>query len=657
MSTGLVSSTSSVASGRQNSAAAKGAVRINDLCWSPGNGNYLVVCANNHRAKLLETKTYSTIQDIRRRANICSVVWGQQNRISNVPHRFLAMGGEDKKVLILKAGLSSQSVGTGSSIGDDTSAASSYFSNRGDWILKEDNFKDLDEGVKNDPVARARPAGEVQKLSGTAKVVSFSRGSKSRPSAFFAVACEDGTVALQSTIGWTVLCRMEFLSPMSCIAFSNGSRILACGADNGKVQIIATAPVWTVATVIDAGAPVTDVCFSKNNERLAIVGNDGFLGLVDPQDNFGLASEMECESIITVVEWSSRSFVVGQEDGTVSIYPVNEVLTQNFDQIEPMTVSRPTPVRSLSFGYRGRLLAVGGDDGVVAIYNTEGKWPMVHSISVDFSVSRVKWSPTGRHLAIAGHNNNLKVVDTVFWAEIEELNKFVSSCRNTGVSVDTSLGFSQDGKFLSFTTNDHSGTRIIRTDTWELVLDLEGELASPIGSSSSSSGVGESFALEPSEITDEPSFHKMSSIEDSLGESLPSQGRETFEEMISQHSSATPFSRPGESDIDSSIQDSSLKGADGGHIEASKSNEDFISRLDALEVAPSIDENAVEQYKLMQLKSESLRASFVADEEEEVGDSLLDPLQTSHGDEDTVEEYELPPGTDELPVGSDLFDM
>ena len=456
-------------------------VRVHDLCWSPGNGHFLVYCASNRTAKLLETKSFSIIQDFRR-GHVHAVDWGQHTAIGSGSQKFLAMGGQDKKVLILKAGVSTSYGGGGSSIGDDTSAGgSSYISNRGDWILKDNTFRDIDDSdlgstasATLDPLVLARPKGDIPKLSGTVNVVAFSRGSKTRPSAFFAAASDDGTVAVRSTIGWSVLCRLEFLNPMTCIAFSNGSRVMACGSTDGKVQIVATAPVWTVATVIDAGAPVTTVAFSKNNERLAIVGNDGFLGLVDPQESFALANEMERESVFTAIEWSSRNFAVGQEDGTVSIYNVVDILHKSFGDVKPVVFTRPTPVRTLTFGYRGRLLAVGGDDGVVAIYSSEKpEWPLVHSISVDFSISRIKWSPTGRHLAIVGHQNKVKVVDTVFWADIEELGAFSSSGRSS--SSNTSLCFSQDGKFMAFTTRDHTGSRIVNTVTWELVLDLEGE--------------------------------------------------------------------------------------------------------------------------------------------------------------------------------------
>jgi WD40 repeat protein len=61
--------------------------RIKNVCWSP-NGSFLVTNGSDNTCKLLETKTYTTIHEIRR-PGITSVVWGQQNVIAGIPHRYL----------------------------------------------------------------------------------------------------------------------------------------------------------------------------------------------------------------------------------------------------------------------------------------------------------------------------------------------------------------------------------------------------------------------------------------------------------------------------------------------------------------------------------------------------------------------------------------
>jgi WD40 repeat protein len=61
--------------------------RVKNVCWSP-NGSFLVTNGSDNTCKLLETKAYTTIHEIRR-TGITSVVWGQQNVIAGIPHRYL----------------------------------------------------------------------------------------------------------------------------------------------------------------------------------------------------------------------------------------------------------------------------------------------------------------------------------------------------------------------------------------------------------------------------------------------------------------------------------------------------------------------------------------------------------------------------------------
>jgi WD40 repeat protein len=76
-------------SGRQQQQQ-RSVFRVNNVCWSP-NGSFLVTNGSDNKCKLLETKAYTTIHEIRR-TGITSVVWGQQNVIAGIPHRYLVSG-------------------------------------------------------------------------------------------------------------------------------------------------------------------------------------------------------------------------------------------------------------------------------------------------------------------------------------------------------------------------------------------------------------------------------------------------------------------------------------------------------------------------------------------------------------------------------------
>ncbi|KAL7564233.1 hypothetical protein ACA910_012261 [Epithemia clementina (nom. ined.)] len=664
-------------------------LRISDLCWSPGTGHYLVVCATSNGgggglhqpslllssslhsdtsattatsiATLLETKTYSTIQElpVQTAGTIHSVVWGQPpNHTHNnpawnhttttlVPPKYLVLGGSEGKALVLKAGVdvmmhhnhrrhtkntaasvlslsSSQSANSSSYFGDSYNGSSnhdaislsattnSFYSSSSsgqhhngagsrDWALHDNAFGDdfhhrhhpVSEDPENDvvdtrmdpqweqqlqhhrhrqqgPVIHQREAPEWvaaepssnHSSNALAQTVAFSRGSKSRPSAFFAAASADeGCVTVRSTIRrsndsqrqeehlWDPLCQLDFLDPITCLAFSNGSRVLACASKyNNQVHIVDTAPTWMVSTVAiipgvnDEEGGVQAMAFSKNNERLAVLCTDGGLRLLDPNQDYLLCRELfgplpqDCESDDnfaldvtsaargTCFDWSSKFLAVGHEDGTVCVYRAVDVLDDDATRkIEAtIAVTQSTPVRSVAIGPGSRFLAVGGDDGILTILcrnkqeqqrhdagrlesanennksSNGGGWVAVHRVStIDFSIAQLKWSPSGRHVAVLGQGQELKVIDTVFWSEVAELRKFTTigfgnlenmddfdgfspSHRQTMQPI-ASISFSQDGKWMAIALDhlsegeiaeDENNTLIVSTITWDLMFTV-----------------------------------------------------------------------------------------------------------------------------------------------------------------------------------------
>jgi WD40 repeat protein len=459
--------------------------RVLNLCWSP-TGGYLVVNSSDGQCKLFETKSYSAIQDIQRSGQITSVVWGQHSVIAGVPHRYIAMGGEDKKVVILKAGIE-MSGGTSSIRDDISSSAESYISNRGDWVLKDNVFRDLDEGALTTMNSTRNP----KQTGGVVQALAFSRGSKSRPSAFFALATGDGIVTIRSTLGWKILAQLEFLFPTTSLAFSNGSRMLAMGGQDGKLRIVATSPIWSVITEVNAEASVNCMAFSKNNERLVIGAADGALIFLNPQQNFSVLTECEeNESAVISIDWCTRYMACGRADGSLTIYESDRILRGNY--IPESTIEGTEALQAVAFGGNGKFLAVATCGGMISIYSAAGSWVLMHELKAEFSVTSLKWSPNGRHLAFTGEGDNFKIMDTVFWAAIERNDapsETVGKSRNSSL-----LSFSQDGKFLARVCGK-SGTRVLNTSTWDTVLNLQTDF--------SEDSDGSSLSTPPGSLSDE----------------------------------------------------------------------------------------------------------------------------------------------------------
>jgi WD40 repeat protein len=346
-------------------------------------------------------------------------------------------------------------------------------SNRGEWVLKENTFREINDGTL------CGMSDIHQQSGGVVQVVAFSTGSKSRPSAFFAVAMGDGSVTIRSTLGWKVLAQFEFLFPTTCLAFSNGSRMLAMGGKDGKVRIVATSPVWKVTTEVDVNDSVASMAFSKNNERLVVGTTDGTLIVFDPTSHFSVVGMYEeNDSAVRSIDWCTQHLAVGYQDGSLLIFESGNIFKGRFGPL--VCINDDLPLCQISFGLGGNYLAVAAEEGKVSVYSAAGNWVLMHDVETGFAVPSLKWSPDGRLLALAGQSE-LKILDTVFWAEVEGLPQpdidseeghHATATLIPKGEASPSLSFSQDGRLLAAACRK-SGVRVLNTSTFDVVLNLQ----------------------------------------------------------------------------------------------------------------------------------------------------------------------------------------
>jgi WD40 repeat protein len=496
---------------QRTSNAQRSVFRTNAVCWSP-NGSYFVICGSNNKCTIVETQSFSTVHEIFREGNITCAVWQQQSQIvAGVPRRYLAIGAEDNRVVIMKAGIEINP-GT-SSMADDysNSAASSYFSPRGDWVLKEDAFSDM-ENIMEVPTVDRKGKSPVKTMSvvveqtgpipnsksnstesnGTIFVAIFSKGSKTKPSMYFAYAADNGLVSIRLVEDWRLIAEIQFPQAIQSMAFSNGSsnRYLALGGVDSNVYVSDTTNNFSIIARIVLTAPVTSVTFCKNNERLAAGSQDGTFALLDPSKSFEYCGEIEVRNnhdidedddnesslppapAVLSVDWCSKNMAIGRDDGTVAVYDYKQVLDEVYEPV--MTIRRKAAVHSVSFGVSSRFLAVAGADNTIGIYSAKGSWVLCHQVQMSNTVTTVRWSPVGRYLACGSADGTIKVIDTIFWADVEEAAEAVpvSSVAippgrhngNKHRNPIQALSFSQDGKLLAVARPD-IGTIVLNTTT------------------------------------------------------------------------------------------------------------------------------------------------------------------------------------------------
>lgn len=147
---------------------------------------------------------------------------------------------------------------------------------------------------------------------------------------------------------------MEFSEPINCLSFSKSSNILALGGDDGILYLFSV-PSRSMIVSKTYSSSILSLTFSKNDERLSIALSDGTLCLLCPDDDWESAGEIDySDSPIICQDWSSHTFAIGREDGSVAIFDLEKGLGEFFVPITEF--SGGSSVRSISFGPGGRYL-------------------------------------------------------------------------------------------------------------------------------------------------------------------------------------------------------------------------------------------------------------------------------------------------------------
>jgi WD40 repeat protein len=177
----------------KSSAMAQFRYRITSLCWSPSD-TYLAIGGSDGRCLLVETKGWALVYEHNGMQSINALSWGQQMSDSTGDiRRYLVVSDNECNVALIKAGVESQ----GSEHADDISsvASSSYHSQStmsSDWVLREDEFRDLDD-VK-EKLTRGL------KSQATITTIAFSKTKKT--SSYLAYAADDCSLTIMCTRDW-----------------------------------------------------------------------------------------------------------------------------------------------------------------------------------------------------------------------------------------------------------------------------------------------------------------------------------------------------------------------------------------------------------------------------------------------------------------------
>ncbi len=414
-----------------------------------------MICDSLGDCTMFETKTFAKVQEIHRHGSLNAVCWSQSHSDCFSRNEFLVIGGDDKTLAVIKAG-------------NETNTAQQHCHQSVEWIFDENAFKEVDDNEEssNTPIVKA--------IAGNVVAIAFSKGSTTRPSPFMAYSTDENRVTVLSTSDWSLIAEISFPQPATALAFTYGSKYLAYGCLDSRLYVSETYPNWSLVANIELPSPVhRSLIYSQNNRLLGAGLYDGTFKLFDPEHKHAICGSIDGnESPITTVDWSSKAVAIGKEDGTVKLYDPEKLQAGIIEAIA--TISKRTPIRNAAFGLNGRFLAIGTSDGLVGIYSEKGGWVLCHQLQAfKGGVASLSWCPTSRHLAVGDDRGSVKIMDTVFWADVEEAKQVFHTAEETIVSSSKpALTFSQNGNLMAFATSNQ-GIRVTNCSHWRLQLCLE----------------------------------------------------------------------------------------------------------------------------------------------------------------------------------------
>jgi WD40 repeat protein len=256
--------------------------------------------------------------------------------------------------------------------------------------------------------------------------------------------CAQAKMQIWLTEGGALTPYLEFAGHTgwaTALSFTPDGRRLISGGDDGNLYVwddlawpSLAEPVWYPGVVSNPQAAAQSVAYSPDGEKLAI-------GACLYQN----ASQAHCtQSTITLLELASDqpSAEIQNPDTGIDRLTFNDVpearqlAAAGCEQVDAdgeCSGSRITlwsfdrdwsyrgetlghvasTVTALGYAKGGGRLAVGDDDGMVTVWDTNTKQPIFPSIAVDSDqVRSVSFSPDGAILAAAGRDGNIVLLDT-----------------------------------------------------------------------------------------------------------------------------------------------------------------------------------------------------------------------------------------------------
>jgi WD40 repeat protein len=219
-----------------------------------------------------------------------------------------------------------------------------------------------------------------------------------------------GTIILWDTVSWTSSDSLEGgPNGPNCIAFSPDGALLAAGGEDGSVRLWDVKGKQIRRTLAHHRSPVRTVVFSPDGTSIASGSHDGEVVVADLDGQNGrTVSNGKMAGTVYSIAYSrdGKTLVVGASIPQLLLW----ILTDQF--LKPALKGHKACVNSVHFRPDGKILASGGDDGLVILWDTQDRKQSGPPLAGHAGpVNCVTFSPAGDVLVTGGKDHQVILWD------------------------------------------------------------------------------------------------------------------------------------------------------------------------------------------------------------------------------------------------------